>query len=158
MTAYLDNFLQTDQISLLFLVIGLGYLVGQIKIGSFDVGSVAGVLLVGLILGQFEYEISPVIQSLGFTLFIASVGYQAGPKFFQVLFTQGLKYLVLALVVAGTGFAVALAMSKVFGFAPGIPAGLLAGGMTSTPTLAAAQAAVQAGQIPIPEGLTADEV
>ena len=158
MIAYLNNFLQTDQISLLFLVIGLGYIVGQIKIGSFDVGSVAGVLLVGLILGQFGYEISPVIQSLGFTLFIASVGYQAGPKFFQVLFTQGLKYLVLALVVAGTGFAVALGMSKVFGFAPGIPAGLLAGGMTSTPTLAAAQAAVQAGQIPIPEGLTADEV
>ncbi len=158
MTAYLDNFLQTNQISLLFLVIGLGYLVGQVKIRSFDVGSVAGVLLVGLIVGQFDYEISPAIQSLGFTLFIASVGYQAGPKFFNVLFTQGLKYLVLAIVVAATGFAVALGMSKVFGFAPGIPAGLLAGGMTSTPTLAAAQAAVQAGQIPIPEGLTADEV
>ncbi len=158
MTAYLDNFLQTNEISLLFLVIGLGYLVGQVKIRSFDVGSVAGVLLVGLIVGQFDYEISPAIQSLGFTLFIASVGYQAGPKFFNVLFTQGLKYLVLAIVVAATGFAVALGMSKVFGFAPGIPAGLLAGGMTSTPTLAAAQAAVQAGQIPIPEGLTADEV
>ena len=158
MSAYLDNFLQTNQISLLFLVIGLGYLVGEVKIRGFDVGSVAGVLLVGLIFGQFDYEISPAIQTLGFTLFIASVGYQAGPKFFNVLFTQGLKYLVLALMVAGTGFAVALGMSKVFGFTPGTPAGLLAGAMTSTPTLAAAQAAVQAGQVPIPEGLTADEV
>ncbi len=158
MIAYLDNFLQTNQISLLFLVIGLGYVVGQVKIRGFDVGSVAGVLLIGLILGQFDYEISSVIQSLGFTLFIASVGYQAGPKFFNVLFTQGLKYLVLALVVSATGFVVALGMSKVFGFAPGTPAGLLAGGMTSTPTLAAAQAAVEAGQVPIPEGFTADEV
>ncbi|MDJ0717709.1 MAG: hypothetical protein QNJ54_26385 [Prochloraceae cyanobacterium] len=158
MNEYLNNFLQTNQISLLFLVIGLGYLVGQVKIRGFDVGSVAGVLLVGLILGQFDYEISPVIQSLGFTLFIASVGYQAGPKFFNVLFTQGLKYLILALVVSGTGFAVAAGISKVFGFAPGIPAGLLAGAMTSTPTLAAAQAAVQGGQVPIPEGLSVDEV
>ena len=158
MIAFLDNFLQASQISLLFLIIGLGYLIGEVKIRGFDLGSVAGVLLVGLILGQFNYEISPAIQSLGFTLFIGSVGYQAGPEFFNVLFSQGLKYLVLALVVAGTGFAVALGMSTVFAFEPGTPAGLLAGGMTSTPTLAAAQAAVQAGQVPIPEGWTADEV
>ncbi|MGK7893665.1 MAG: aspartate:alanine exchanger family transporter [Xenococcus sp. (in: cyanobacteria)] len=158
MIAFLDNFLQANQISLLFLIIGLGYLIGEVKIRGFDLGSVAGVLLVGLILGQFNYEISPAIQSLGFTLFIGSVGYQAGPEFFNVLFSQGLKYLVLALVVAGTGFAVALGTSTVFAFEPGIPAGLLAGGMTSTPTLAAAQAAVRAGQVPLPEGWTADEV
>ncbi len=158
MSAYLDNFLRTNEISLLFLVIGLGYLVGQVKIRGFDVGSVTGVLLVGLIFGQFHYEISPAIQSLGFTLFIVSVGYQAGPKFFQVLFTQGLKYLVLALVIAATGFAMAVGLSKLFAFELGIPAGLLAGAMTTTPTLAAAQAVVQAGQVPIPEGLSADQV
>ena len=155
---YIAQFLEDSQISLLFLVIGLGYLLGQVKIKGFEFGTVAGVLVVGLIFGQFDYEISPVLQTLGFTLFIASVGYQAGPKFFNVLFTQGIKYLFLAVVVATTGFFVALGMSKFFGFEPGTSAGLLAGGMTSTPTLAAAQAAVQAGQVPIPEGFTADEV
>ena len=155
---YIAQFLYDSQISLLFLVIGLGYLLGQVKIRGFEFGTVAGVLVVGLIFGQFDYEISPILQTLGFTLFIGSVGYQAGPKFFNVLFTQGINYLFLAIVVATTGFFVALGMSKFFGFEPGTSAGLLAGGMTSTPTLAAAQAAVQAGQVPIPEGFTADEV
>ena len=155
---FIADFLHTNQTSLLFLVIGLGYLLGQVRIKGFEVGTVAGVLLVGLFFGQFDYEISPAVQSLGFTLFIGTVGYQAGPKFFNVLFTQGLKYLVLAIVVSGTGFAVALALSKAFAFEPGTSAGLLAGGMTSTPTLAAAQAAVQTGQVPIPEGFTADEL
>ena len=155
---YIAQFLDDSQISLLFLVIGLGYLLGQVKIKDFEFGTVAGVLVVGLIFGQFDYEISPVLQTLGFTLFIGAVGYQAGPKFFNVLFTQGIKYLFLAVVVATTGFFVALGMSKFFGFEPGTSAGLLAGGMTSTPTLAAAQAAVQAGQVPIPAGYTADQV
>ena len=86
---FIAHFLGNNPTSLLFLVIGLGYLLGQVRIKGFEVGTVAGVLLVGLIFGQFDYEISPAVQSLGFTLFIASVGYQAGPKFFNV-FTLGL--------------------------------------------------------------------
>ena len=39
-------------------------------------------------------------QSVGFALFIFSVGYQAGPRFFDVLRTDGLKYFLLALVIA----------------------------------------------------------
>ncbi|MGK7875050.1 MAG: aspartate:alanine exchanger family transporter [Xenococcaceae cyanobacterium] len=158
MLEYLHEFLQNNPISLLFLVIALGYILGELKIRGFELGSVAGVLLVGLIFGRFQYEVNPTVQTLGFTLFIASVGYQAGPKFFNVLFTEGLRYLFLALVVAGTGFSVALGMSKLFNFAPGISAGLLAGAMTTTSTLAAAQATISSGQIKLPEGFTADEV
>jgi putative transport protein len=36
---------------------------------------------------------SACAQSVGFALFIFSVGYQAGPRFFDVLRTDGLKYL-----------------------------------------------------------------
>ena len=39
-------------------------------------------------------------QTFGFVLFIFCVGFQAGPQFFDVLMTSGLKYLSLALVVA----------------------------------------------------------
>jgi putative transport protein len=80
------------------------------------------------------------------------VGYQAGPRFFDVLRTDGLRYLTLAVVIAVTGFTVAALAAHRLGLEPGTSAGLLAGGLTSSPTLAAAQEAVRDGTIAPPEG------
>ena len=91
--------LQHQPVLTFFLILGMGYLIGNIRIGSFSLGPVAGVLFVGLFLGHFGFEISPGAQSVGFAMFIFSVGYQAGPRFFQVLKTDGLKYFLLALVM-----------------------------------------------------------
>ena len=38
-------------------------------------------------------------SAFGFALFIFTVGYQAGPRFFDVLKTDGAKYLAIALIV-----------------------------------------------------------
>ena len=157
MTA-LHTFLVEHPVGLLFLVVGIGYLVGKARIGSFDLGSVSGVLFTGLVFGYFGYELSPTVQTMGFVLFIFSVGLQAGPRFFSVLRTDGLRYFALAVVIAGTGFAMAFTLSKAFGFELGAAAGVLAGGMTSSPTLAAAQEALRAGQVPVPEGMSADQM
>jgi putative transport protein len=111
-----------------------------------------------LFLGHYGYSLNPTVQSLGFALFIFSVGLQAGPSFFSVIRQDGLKYLSLALVIGGTGFALALGWAKFLGLEPGAAAGLLAGGLTSSPTLAAAQEAVRTGQVPAFEGFSADQV
>jgi putative transport protein len=140
----------------LFLIFGIGYLVGGIRIGGFSLGPVAGVLFAGLFFGQYELRMSASVQSLGFALFIFSVGYQAGPRFFDVLRTDGLRYLLLAMVIASTGFGIALVATQFLGLAPGTSAGLLSGGLTSSPTLAAAQEAIRSGQISPPEGMSAD--
>ncbi len=154
----LSTFLVEHPVGLLFLVIGIGYLIGKIRIGSFDLGPVTGVLFAGLVFGYFGYELSPTVQTMGFVLFIYSVGTQAGPRFFSVLRADGLRYLALAVVIGGTGFAIALSLARAIGFEFGAAAGLLAGGMTSSPTLAAAQEALRAGQIALPEGMSADQV
>ncbi|HEB95786.1 MAG TPA: transporter [Sedimenticola thiotaurini] len=140
----------------LFLVIGGGYLIGDIRLGSFSFGPVAGVLFIALFFGRFGFEISPGAQAVGFALFIFSVGYQAGPRFFDVLRTDGLRYFLLALVIAGSGFLVAVVAAWLLGLEPGMSAGLLAGGLTSSPTLAAAQEAIRSGQVLPPEGIDAD--
>jgi len=140
----------------LFLILGMGYLVGGISLGTFSLGPVAGVLFAGLFLGHFGFRMSAGAQSVGFALFIFSVGYQAGPRFFDVLRADGLKYFLLALVVALTGFTVAVIAAKLLDLSPGTAAGLLSGGLTSSPTLAAAQEALRAGQVLPPEGITAD--
>jgi len=150
--------LSGQPVLLLFIVIGLGYLIGSIRFGGFSFGPVAGVLFAGLFFGHFGLRLSPDAQALGFALFIFSVGYQAGPRFFDVLRTDGLRYLALACVIAVTGFGIATVASHLLDLAPGTSAGLLAGGLTSSPTLAAAQEAIRGGTVTPPGGLTADQV
>jgi putative transport protein len=148
--------LHAQPVLTLFLILGIGYLLGGIRIGSFSLGPVAGVLFAGLFLGHFDFSMSAGAQSVGFALFVFSVGYQAGPRFFDVLRTDGLKYFLLALVVAVTGFSIAVIATQLLSLAPGMSGGLLAGGLTSSPTLAAAQEAIRSGQIKPPAGLTAE--
>jgi len=141
-----------------FLVMGIGYIVGNLRIGSFSMGSVAGVLFTGLFFGYFGFKISPPAQMVGFALFIFSVGYQAGPGFVAVLKEDGLKYFTLSVVVALTGFGLAALWASMLSLPPGMSAGLLSGGLTSSPTLAAAQDAVNAGTVSIAEGWTKDQI
>jgi len=150
--------LSTHPVLLLFILIALGYLIGSPKIRGFSFGPVAGVLFAGLAFGHFGFRMAPGTQALGFALFIFSVGYQAGPRFFDVLRVDGLKYFLLALVVAVCGFTVASVAANLLALEPGTAAGLLAGGLTSSPTLAAAQEAIRTGTIAPPDGWTADQV
>ena len=156
-TGFLE-LLREQPVLTLFLILGMGYLIGAIRIGSFSLGPVAGVLFAGLFLGHFDFRMSAGMQSVGFALFIFSVGYQAGPRFFDVLRTDGLKYFLLALVIAVTGFSVAVIATQILSLTPGTSAGLLSGGLTSSPTLAAAQEALRSGQVAPPEGISADEM
>jgi putative transport protein len=154
----LSEFLHGNSVGMLFLVLGLGYLVGKTSIRGFELGSITGVLFVGLVFGHYGYSLNPTVQSMGFALFIFSVGLQAGPGFFHVIRQDGAKYLTLAIVIGGTGFALALVLARIVGLEMGGAAGLLSGGMTSSATLAAAEDAVRAGQVSLPEGITPDRV
>lgn len=153
----LDQLLRENPVALLFVILGVGYLIGKTSVRGFELGAVTGVLFAGLVFGHLGYEISPHAQTFGFVLFIFSVGFQAGPGFFEVLRRDGAKYFVLSLVVAGTGFALAVWFAGLFDFPIGTSAGLLAGAMTTTPTLAAAQDALQSGTVALPDGMTATD-
>ncbi len=141
-----------------FVILALGYLLGKLRVGPLSPGPVAGVLFAGLLFGHFGFSMTPAVQAVGFALFIFSVGYQAGPRFFDVLRTDGLRYLVLAATVAVTGVLTAVVVAGFMNFEPGTGAGVLAGGLTSSPTLAAAQDAVRGGRVALPEGWSADQV
>jgi putative transport protein len=147
--------LRDNPLLLTFFVIGLGYLLGRIKIGSVEVGSTTGVLLAGLLLGHLGFPDRPGAAAFGFTLFIFSVGLQAGPSFFSAFLEDGRRYVALSAVVAITAFGVALGISHVVELEPGMNAGLLAGALTSTPTLAGAQDAIDSGLVVLPPGMTA---
>jgi len=134
----------------LFLILGAGYLIGDLALFGFRLGPTTGVLLVGLVFGSQQLGIPPQTQSIGFILFIYCVGLQAGPQFFGAFREEGGKFLLLALFVAATAVTAVALLSLSFGFGAGYSAGLLAGALTSTPTLVAAQDAITSGMADLP--------
>jgi putative transport protein len=149
--------LRDNAILLIFTVIGVGYLVGNIRIAGIQVGPVIGVLLVGLLFGHLGFSIPAGASSFGFALFIFSVGIQAGPTFFSAFAADGVRYVTLALVVAASAVALTLALAHLVGLEYGFSAGMLAGALTSTPTLAGAQDAVNSGLATMPPGIAEDK-
>ncbi len=71
------SFIQSHPVVNLFLILGAGVVVGKIKIGNIDIGSVTGVLLIGLIAGHFGFPVPMAALNIGFILFIYCVGVHA---------------------------------------------------------------------------------
>jgi len=131
---------------LLSLVAGLGLAVGSLRWRSVSLG-VAGVLFTGLFFGHLGVTVhEPVLEftrEFGLVLFVYGIGLQVGPGFFSSLRHGGLVMNLLAAgtVLLGAGLtAVAVLSGRV-----DLPAaaGVFSGASTNTPSLAAAQQAVQ---------------
>ena len=150
------EFLRRQPVAVLFLLLGAGYLLGRVKVAGFAFGPMAGTLLVSLVLGYFGFRISPGAQAVGFALYIFSLGYQAGPRFVELLKTQGKQYFALALLVVVVGFVTAWLSGWALELPLGGKAGLFAGAMTSGAALATAQDAVRSGLVRLPAGWTTD--
>ncbi len=58
MIDYIVSILREYPTLALFLTIGLGFLIGKIRIGTFSIGNVPSVLLVGLLVGQLDIPMS----------------------------------------------------------------------------------------------------
>ena len=135
-TWFTEN-VMTNSMMILFLVIGLGYLVGSIKVCGLDLGS-AGVLLVALIFGHFGFTIPGVAKDLGLICFVTSVGYIAGPKFFRNYKANAKSYILLGIFIICSGALTCLAIVKLFDVPADLCIGMMTGALTSTPGLAAA--------------------
>ena len=77
------SFLEQQPILTLFLVIGLGYALGELNLRGFSLGAGA-VLFVGLAIGAFAPGAVPpaLLQSVGLVLFFYGIGIQYGRQFF----------------------------------------------------------------------------
>lgn len=78
------NLLSANDVLLLFVVLSLGLCLGKLRIGSIQLGSSIGVLVMSLLLGEQHFAINTSALSLGFMLFIFCVGIEAGPNFFSI--------------------------------------------------------------------------
>ena len=153
MTDYLVNALRNNPEIAVFLAISLGVLIGRVRLGSFHLGSVAGALLMGLLLGQVGLEVPHVLKSVFFVLFIYAVGFKSGPEFFGSLNRGTLKLVVLSLVLCLTALGCILLVNRLFHFDAGLTAGLGAGALTDTAIMGTASSAIS--QLPVDESAKA---
>jgi putative transport protein len=129
--------LVSSPVFLLFAILLCGEVVGRIRFRSFSLGTTA-ILIVALGFGYYGQVLPQLVQTLGLTLFIYSIGLQAGPGFVSSLRATGLRLSLGAAAVVFLGFVTCLGVCLLLGYGPGMGAGILAGALTSTPGLAAA--------------------
>lgn len=151
----------------LLAVIGIGYLLGRITIKGVSLGT-AGVFIVALLYGclfygTLEAQLSvdgvsyvsnalKIVENMGLILFVTSVGFIAGPKFFGNFVRNFKSYILLGIVIIiSGGIACVLCLMIERNFTQlsldelsAMMAGLLAGSLTSTPAFSAAKEAAVA--------------
>ncbi len=149
-------------------IAAVGYILGRITIKGVNLGT-GGVFIIALVFGVFFYEplmsafdipsfagLEPaaftdkalsIIETLGLILFVTSVGFIAGPKFFGNLKKNFKSYILLGLIIIVSG-AVATVACIYIGrnFTDLTDAeftamlvGILSGSLTSTPAFSAAK-------------------
>ncbi|MBP1683021.1 MAG: aspartate-alanine antiporter, partial [Ignavibacteriaceae bacterium] len=98
MNSFIEILQQYPELAL-FLVIALGFAFGKIRIGNFKVGAVLGTLFAGVLIGQFNITVHPVVKVIFFDLFLFATGYKVGPQFFRGLKKDAGPQLILTVVI-----------------------------------------------------------
>ncbi len=159
-----------------FAILFVGYALGRITIKGVSLGD-AGVFIIalvfgalffgpmkaqmviknaeGLVVANYAKESLKIIENLGLILFVTSVGFIAGPKFFGNMKKNFKSYVLLGLIIILAGGLAAVGciyIGDAIGYGGTIGndrdgfvamiVGLLSGSLTSTPAFSAAKATV----------------
>jgi putative transport protein len=134
---WLRTLLETSPMTTLFLVIAAGYLVGEINVKGFALGSGA-VMFVGLACGAFAPKAAPpaILGTLGLLLFLYCVGVQYGGDWYRGLSSpEGLRANAAACCGLAASAAVAIVIQRLGVVDRSEALGIFAGATTSTPAL-----------------------
>ena len=127
-------------------IIALGLALGKIRLWGISLG-VTWVFFAGILAGHLGFSIDPAmldcLESFGLVLFVYELGLKVGPGFFSSFRKGGVKLNLLGLGTVLVGTAMGIAMSFGIGIPMADMAGIIAGATTNTPSLAAAQQALQ---------------
>lgn len=125
-----------------FAIIGLGVLLGRVKVYGVSLGS-SGVIFVAIVFGALGCVLPRELGNFGLVLFVYCVGLGAGPSFFRAFFRQGADLAKLSVVLLLAGAVSVILFAKLAGVSASLSSGIFAGALTSTPGLAAAMSVAQ---------------
>ena len=146
---YVTDALRQNPELAIFLTLAIGFLIGRLKFGTFKLGNVVGTLLAGVVVGQLDIKVDPVVKLVFFDLFLFATGYKVGPQFFRGLKKNALTQVSLTLVLCVTSLVTTVAAAKVFKYDCGTAAGLMAGAFTESTVIGTAGETIN--RLPLPE-------
>jgi putative transport protein len=126
----------------LFLTLAIGFALGRIRIGSFELGPIVGCLFAGVVVGQLGIPVSQPLKNAFFLLFLFAIGYRTGPLFFRGLKATALPQVALTVILCLTALATTYTTALLFDFDAGAAGGLVAGAMTSAAAVGTAGDAI----------------
>ena len=127
---------------ILSLICATGLALGRLKIFGVSLG-VTFVFFAGIIAGHFGIAIDPemlaLAQNFGLILYIYSLGLQVGPGFFSSFKKGGIRLNLISVLVLIISSLMAVGVHWAARITVPDSVGLLAGAVTNTPMLGAAQ-------------------
>ena len=127
-------------------IIAIGLGLGKLRVCGISLG-VTFVFFTGIVAGHFGLAIDPAIlkyaEDFGLMLFVYELGLKVGPGFFSSFRTGGIKLNMLGLGLVLAGTATAIALSYLLAIPMTDMVGILSGATTNTPSLGAAQQALE---------------
>lgn len=127
---------------ILSLICASGLALGNLKIFGVSLG-VTFVFFAGIVAGHFGVTVDPemlaLAQNFGLILYIYALGLQVGPGFFSSFKKGGIRLNLISVLVLIVGSAMAIAVHWLTKTTLSDSVGLLAGAVTNTPMLGAAQ-------------------
>lgn len=133
----------------LFLVLAIGYAIGQIRFGPIQLGGICGTLIAALVVGQLGIHLDEGVKNVFFMLFIFALGYAGGPQFFANLDAKGLRLGLLCLVEVVAVLALVLGATLFLSLDQGTAAGLMAGAATESAVVGTATDAISKLALPL---------
>jgi putative transport protein len=149
---WLHHIFQKSPEIALFLSLAVGYFIGQINFGKFQLGGVGGSLLAAVVISQAGVTIDNGVKSVMFAVFIYAVGYDSGPGFFNSLNRKTLREIAMAVFLAVSALVTVVICAKLFHLNKGLAAGLAGGALTQSAIIGTAGDAIAR------LGLPADQV
>src|SRR5262250_127556 len=138
MVTYVVEALRGNPELAIFLTLALGFVAGRVRFGSFSLGNVVGTLLAGVVVGQLDIHVAPVVKVIFFDLFLFATGYKVGPQFIRGLGRSAIPQVALTLVLCFTSLGATVVAAKVMGYDCGTAAGLMAGAFTESTVIGTA--------------------
>jgi putative transport protein len=136
--AWLGDALRENPALALFLVLAVGFALGQVRLGTFQPGPVLGSLIAGLVIGQLGIQIPGVLKDVFFLLFVFAIGLRTGAEFFRGLRSSALPQLAVIATLIITAVALTWGVARIWDLDRGTAAGLLSGALTNSTSLGTA--------------------
>ena len=104
----------TDPLFASFLIVGLGLLLGAVRIKGVSLG-VSGVFIVGMIFGLFNIVTPKYLTTFGLLLFLYVLGIQGGASFFNSISKKGIPYLAVTFCMMAVSIIVTFIGGRICG-------------------------------------------